>query len=226
MKKRLVFFILLSLTNYCFSQKSSNNSITAGNYEEHLMHYFENKNDDIIHETINIYQNSNYRHMLDTLDQLLIFFFYGIKIDNTDRYNNFLEIINNSRVNRLINIFEIIENNNISEYLDKAETSPDLNDVYWALFFSSGNTNYLDRLFHIIMDNLNETENPIYYIAMRTALWSIASNMEIFPQKKEHTQRTNILSEDVKQYLFNNNYIQIDNDTREFVGIQRQKGRW
>jgi hypothetical protein len=58
------------------------------------MHYFENKNDEIIFETISVYQDRANILFLNSMDPLLIFFFYGIKIDNIDRYNRFFNILN------------------------------------------------------------------------------------------------------------------------------------
>jgi hypothetical protein len=67
------------------------------------------------------------------------------------------------------------------------------------------------------MSYINETENPQYYMAIRTAIWSIASNMETFSQIREYVFETNILSYEIKEYITNTDSETIGNDTMKFI---------
>jgi hypothetical protein len=185
------------------------------------MHYFENKNDAIIFETISIYKDGDNIEMLDTIDSIIIFFFYGIKTDNIARYNNFVKIINKSKVERLINIFNIIEQTNIADFLGQQEASPDLNDVYWTLYFATGNAKYLDNLLKVVMEYYNETRNINYYMAARSAMWSISSNMQAFVQVRDYVTKSNILNTEIKEYIINSDPDKIQTDTIEFINKRR-----
>jgi hypothetical protein len=70
----LVLFMAI-LVGYISSQQISEDAIDIGKYSEHLMHYFENKNDAIIFETVSIYKNEDNIGMLDRIDSIILFFF-------------------------------------------------------------------------------------------------------------------------------------------------------
>ena len=223
----LVFFLIL-MGGCASSPQTSENTIniTINEYSEHLMHYFENKNDTIIYETISVYRNNDNIGMLDMVDSIIIFFFYGIKNDDIVRYNNFRRIVTDNKIERLINIFNIIDETDITAYLEDEDASPELNDVYWTLYFSSGNTKYIDYLLKIVMDYNNETENANYYLAAGSAMWSLSSNIQTFPSVRDYVQNNDILSNNIKEYILNNDPGKIQADIIQFINEQRQKGIW
>ncbi|MDR0316173.1 MAG: hypothetical protein LBH97_04655 [Treponema sp.] len=206
------------------SGKSS--EVTFEEYEEHLMRYFLNKNDLIIYETISIYRNNDYAEMLEQVDSILLFFFYGIKTDDITRYNNFREIVKTHNLQRLINIFDIIDNNDIALFLEQQEPSPDLNDVYWTLYFSTGDIQYIDHLLIYITRYHNETENVNLYLTARSAMWSIASNAMTYSQVKEYAANNGILTNELKGYILNTDPNRIQSETVQFIRQQREKGIW
>ena len=226
MKGIMIFIVVLFVPIGYIGAQENIPKITFEDFSEHLMHYFENKNDLIIYEAISIYENNNYRGMLDQADNLLLFFFFGIKVDNISRYNRYRNIINGHKLQRLMNIFDTIENNDIGLFLEQQEPSPDLNDVYWTLFFSSGNVQYINYLITIINNYHNETKNINYYMAARTAMWSIASNMKTFFQVREYFIRNNLNNNALKEYILNTDPDKILNETIEFIKQQREKGIW
>ena len=225
MKKAIIFhFILFLFIGYVGSQEVIP-KITIETFEEHLMHYFENKNDILIYEIISIYENNNYRKMLDQLDNHLLFFFYGIKVDNINRYNNFMSIIKKRKTQRLINIFDTIENNDIGLFLEQQEPNSELNDIYWTLFFSSGNNKYINYLITIINNYYNETKNVNYYLAARSAMWSMALNIKTYSQIREYFNKSDIKNI-LKEYIVNTDPEKMQNETIEFIRQQREKGIW
>jgi hypothetical protein len=225
--KRVIFFLVVFFVfaGYAGTQEIIP-KITFENFSEHLMHYFEEKNDLIIYEAISIYENNNYRGMLDQVDNLLLFFFYGIKVDNINRYNNFVSIINRHKLQRLMNIFETIENNNIGLFLEQQEPNSELNDIYWTLFFSSGNVQYINYLITVINNYNNETKNINYYLAARSAMWSMALNIRTYPQVREYFISSNIKNNILKEYIINTSPDKIQSETIEFIRQQREKGIW
>jgi hypothetical protein len=221
--------ILFILVAHVEAQRNSGNisKVTLEEFSENLMHYFENKNDSIIYEAISIYQNRNYANMLDQVDNILLFFFYGIKNDNINKYNDFRNIVNrNNNLQRLINIFNTIENNDIGILLGQQEPSSDLNDIYWTLYFSSGNIQYINYLLTMIKNYYNETGNINYYLAARSAIWSMALNIITYSKVREIFNNNNIINNELKRYIQNTNPDRIQNDTVEFIRQQREKGIW
>ena len=225
-----IMLVVISIATICCagSPRTYENAIpiTMDEYGEHLMHYFENKNDAIIYETISIYKNDAYTGMLDQLDGIVLFFFYGIKNDNGVRYTNFRKIVTDSKVERLIRIFITIDETDIASILEDQDADPGLNDVYWTLYLSSGDVKYIDYLLKIVMDHHNETENVNYYLTARSAMWSLSSNMQTFPSVREYVQNNTILSNDMKRYLINNDHNKIQDDTVRFINEQQQRGIW
>jgi len=224
--KRITVFMVVLFVFVSYAGTQENIPVTFEDFSEHLMHYFENKNDLIIYEIISIYENNNYRRMLDQVDNTLLFFLYGIKVDNINRYNSFRDIINGRKLQRLINIFDTIENNDIGIFLEQQEPDGELNDIYWTLFFSSGNVRYIDYLITIINNYHNETENINYYLAARSAMWSIALNIITYSQVREYFVRNNIINNVLKEYILNTNPNRIQSETVEFIRQQRERGIW
>jgi hypothetical protein len=127
---------------------------------------------------------------------------------------------------RLINIFQIIEGQDILAYLEQQDISSELNDVYWTLYFSTGYVKYLDKPLEIATRYYNEMANANYYMAARSAIWSISSNIRTFPSVSEYIQRNTLLGNDIKEYIVNTDPDRIQMDTIEFINQQRQKGIW
>jgi hypothetical protein len=125
-----------------------------------------------------------------------------------------------------MNIFETIENNNIGLFLEQQEPNSELNDIYWTLFFSSGNVQYINYLITIINNYNNETKNINYYLAARSAMWSMALNIRTYPQVREYFVKSNINNNILKEYIFNTSPDRIQSETIKFIRQQREKGIW
>jgi hypothetical protein len=135
---------------------------------------------------------------------MLIYFFYGIKTVNIKKYQKFNEIANYSESNRLIQIFNIINNNDIKSHFEQQEASPDLNDVYWTLYFATGDLKYIDKIVETIMTYHNETENKKYYLAARKGMLWISMYIQKFSQLRDYVVKNKYLSKDIKEYIVSN----------------------
>lgn len=226
MKRTIIFpAVLWALAGYAAAQGNVP-PITFEDFSAHLMHYFENKGDSIIHETISIYENNSYAEMLDQADNILLFFFYGIKADDISRYNAFKDTVNRRKSRRLMALFDAIESNDIGAFLEQQEPNPELNDIYWTLFFSSGNVTYLNYLLTVINNYHNEAKNITYYLAARSAMWSMALNIITYPRVREHFTQSSINNKTIKAYILNTNPDKIQSETVAFIRRQREKGIW
>lgn len=224
-----ILFVLCVLTACAGSPSKSSNTIpeiTFDEYGEHLMDYFLDKNDQIIYETINIYRNKEYAELLEQVDNMILFFFYGVKTDDITRYNRFKEIVQKNKQQELIKIFNFIENNDLALFIQQQEPSPELNDVYWVLYFSSGNVQYLDHLLTGIMQYYNETKDANLYLTARSAMWSIASNAMTYSPIREYVTSNKILSDEIRRYILNTDPGKIEDETVIFVRQQSEKGIW
>jgi hypothetical protein len=212
----VILIVFLSIAN---AQDSISNlpEISIDQFEENIMKYFLYKNDSIIYEAISIYKNIEYMHMLEEIDQTLMFFFYGIKVDNINRYNNFKYIVSISNTQELLNIFIAIDNSNIGSFLENSKPSGALNDMYWTLYFSSGDVQYLDYLLTVIKNHSNETSDMYLYLAASSAIWSLAGNSRMYGQVRTHINNTKILDDRIKRYILNTNPDVISNETVEYV---------
>lgn len=226
--RKFLFLIILILSVNLWAQETVIKipKITIDKFSENLMKYFLNKNDQIIYETISVYENKSYTEMLDSIDNIVLIFYYGIKNDDLNRYNNFKEIITKRNTKRLINIFYTIDNMDISLFLEQQEPSPELNDFYWTLYFSSGNLNYINYLLNIAKKYYNETVNINNYLVARSAIWSLSSNATKYGQIKDYIINNNIINNEIKNYILNTNHNKMQNDTVEFIKQQREKGIW
>jgi hypothetical protein len=197
--------------------------LTVGEFGEHLQSYFENKNDKIIYETIEIYKSGEAN---DRVQQMLVFFYNGIKLDDVKKFDHYFDIVNKSGDANLKKLFDGIKAYDIKEFLDTDKPSALLNDALWLLYFSSGDVKYLERLFIVIKDYHKDTENLNNYLAARTAAWSLKSNMNNYPSVKKYFLASKILNSEIKNYITNTAASKIQEDTIEFAKLQRSKGIW
>jgi hypothetical protein len=123
-------------------------------------------------------------------------------------------------------VFDTIENVDIGLILEQQEPSAELNDIYWMLFFSSGDGRYINYLITVINNYYNETNNAIYYLAARSAIWSMALNIVTYPQVREYFVRSNIINSTLKEYTLNTSPDKIQSETVDFIRQQREKGIW
>jgi hypothetical protein len=217
MKKKLVIYLfLIHFSGLMYAQ-----NLTINEYSTRLMSYFLNKNNNIIFDTI--YNGTISVDDPNEFDDNVMFFFYGIKKDNIDRYNYFYSIVRQSNNQRLIAIFENIEKYNLDQYFLNPTVNASLNDIYWTLYFSSGNINYLDKIMAII-ELYHESNDMMLYLTARSGIWSFKGNMQYYPTILNYINNSkNII---IKNYILNTSIEDISRETVEFIRKQRDKGIW
>jgi hypothetical protein len=178
---------------------------------------------DFIDNTINIYKE--YSTIIpEKFDADLTFFFYGIYKDDIMRWIYFYNTVQESKIQRLINIFETIKQRDFDSYLENPTINPSLNDIFWVLYFSSGNSIYLDRIMAIIEKYNNETKDLMLYMTARSGVWSFRLNLSSHPSVLDYI--LNYKNSILKMYILENAVEQIRNETVEFVRKQREAGIW
>jgi hypothetical protein len=114
-----------------------------------------------------------------------------------------------------LNDVEIID---IELIVEEQEPSQFLNDIYWALYFLSGNVKYIDYLIAIINNYHNETENEYYYLVARSAMLSMAINIITYSQVRDYLINNNVINNEIKEYVLNTTPEDIEMDTFGFIG--------
>jgi hypothetical protein len=214
-KKTILLFVLSQMVLNINAQ-----NITLNQYSNNLMHYFENKNNDIILETINVYKNG-LKH--DNLETTVMFFFYGIKIDNVERYNYFYNTVRQSGIQELINIFEVIQGNDIDNFLLNPEIHPELIDIYWTLYFSSGNELYLRKIIEII-ERYNTSNDLMLYMSARGGIFTFKLNIRAYPTVLNYLN--NNVNSELKSYILEKTFDEIEKDIMEYIRVQKENGNW
>jgi len=195
-------------------------------FNNNIMYYFINKNDSIVHETINIY-NKNYNNdIMDHVDNIVIFFYYGIKLHDKEKYDQYFDIIKKSNNQKLLYLFRIIETVDLELNLLNHDVIPVLNDFYWALYFSSGNNKYLDRIIYFVTIYNNEAEQLWPYLAARAVLFSFIVNTKKYPTVMNYILNNHGMSKEIKDYILNKTVEYLQNETIEYLKIQKEKGIW
>jgi hypothetical protein len=220
MRRIVIFYLFFTqIVALLFTQ-----NIAVDEYNRQKNHYFENKNNDIISDTIEIFRNEiDNINNPDRFISNLTFFFYGIKKDNMERYEYFYNIVRQSGIQRLISIFETIERTDFDNYLLNPTINPSLNDIYWTLYFSSGNEIYLKNIIEII-EIYKESNNMLLYLTARSGIWSFRLNIGTYPAVLAFF--LSYASNDLKVYLLGNTPDEITNETIEFLRKQRESGIW
>ena len=214
----ILFFI--SFSGVIFSQ-----NISREEYNKLAMHYFETKDERIIYETIEIYKNDIQNSNFDKFDSNVMFFFYGIKKDNIDRYYSFYEIVKQSKANKLVRIFNSIEESVVDNYLLNPPISTTLNDYYWTLYFSSGNVDYLNQIL-VIINMHKDSDDMIKYLAANSGIWSFMLNVKTYPNVLNYIERNQIIDKELKRIILEKDVNDFNKEVVEHLKIQREKGNW
>jgi len=219
MKKNVIFYLfLINFSGLLYAQ-----NLTINEYSKRLTNYFLNKNNNIIFDTIELYKGNIPVDDPKEFDVNVMFFFYGVKKDNINRYNYFYDVVHQSANKRLIAIFEDIEKYDLDLFFLDPAINPSLNDIYWTLYFSSGNVSYLDKIMKMI-ELYHESNDIMLYLTAHSGIWSFKLNMQNYPTIFNYIK--NLKNINIKNYILNTSIEDIAEDMVEFIRKQRDKGIW
>ncbi len=107
--------------------------------------------------------------------------------------------------------------------------APELNDVYWAAYFASGNQQYIKRLVEQLRFD-DERDNLKLYVTGATAKWSLASNAQSHVQVRSTLEVAKLNSDRRTQELIDELLSRDPEDLRRdmaaIVAKQRRAGKW
>lgn len=113
-------------------------------------------------------------------------------------------------------------------FLFSKQINPTWNDVYWNMFFATGNNGYLDLLIENIKYN-DERNDLIKYITGASAKWSMSSNIQQHEQVKVYIH--SLIDSEDESYkhifdLFELDLYEFEKETENIIREQRDKGIW
>lgn len=107
--------------------------------------------------------------------------------------------------------------------------SAQLNDGWWAGFFASGNTKFIDRIVDQLEYFDNRTDQALFF-AGATAKWSLASNARSQRRVRsaiEHAKTTaKARKKELINEVLNDDPIRIKQEISEIVKTQTEAGTW
>ncbi len=113
-------------------------------------------------------------------------------------------------------------------FLLSKQINPTWNDVYWNMFFATGNNEYLDLLIENIKYN-DERTDLNKYLTGASAKWSMSSNIHQHDQVSLYIQ--SLIDSKDESYKFINDLFELDlnefkEETENIIREQREKGIW
>jgi hypothetical protein len=199
-------FIILFLLNYTIfaDDKIFNEYLSKQQY------FYRNQDNNILFDTIELFN----RELIipEYVLQHIQYFYFGIKINNPELYNNMLFIIrnDNSKINEIFNYIEQFNIEVYSKYWDDFEY---YDDRFLVFYYASGNEKYINKIMTIIR-NFYYEKNDIYrYLSGRKALSWLYLLKYFHYEVLEIYNKSNILSQDIKHYIETKSYQEIEDDT-------------
>jgi hypothetical protein len=107
------------------------------------------------------------------------------------------------------------------DLLAKIPLSAQKNDMNWACYFATGDTKYIKNLLAVAA-NYGERKDRDLYLAAATAMWSLASNTR-FPEVRRYLQSN---GGPVAKAVLGTTQEAVEAEIRATLAEQHQKGIW
>ncbi len=216
MKKYYIFLILALVPFVAWAQ--------GEDYYQLQMYYYQNKDDSIVDSTISFLNENTDMDGKAQFKQaafLIALFDDQPSIKKAFREKESL-VENNKRV------IQYALDMDIDAFIFSKQVNSTWNDVYWSMFFATGNNDFLDLLIENISYN-NERKDLIKYLAGASAKWSVASNIRQHEQVGSYIHSlidSNDESSQLLSDLFELDLYEFKKETEMIIREQREKGIW
>lgn len=219
MKKQWII-ILFFLVHFAFWGED----IHSENYYAYTSNYYIQKDITIIRNTIN-FINSN--PQIEDKQLLKLAAFYIALFDDQplikkEFENKFVEFLEHK------NMIQYALETDLSTFLNGRQYTATWNDIFWNMFFATGNTDYLDKLIETIQFNA-EREDLNLFMAGASAKWSFSSNIQQHKKIEEYVIQ--LIETQPDKYNFLNELLTLDlavfrQITVDILKEQKEKGIW
>ncbi len=215
--KKAALMILLAVTGSLFSEEPIPFNVK-------MMYYYEYQFPDIVELTID-YLNSESSLEDKWAHKLIAFYIALFENDSTVRskVKNSIDRISSNRY-----VIQRSLDKTPSDYLDQFPPSPTKNDLFWSMFFATGDGEYLNYLIKNIPLYENRKDLNLFMTGS-TAIWSLSANSKQHEAVSEYIGSIKTESEYVGHWL--NQILELDiGDFREnvvtIIKNQKELGIW
>ena len=161
--------------------------------------------------------------------KIFTIFFSSIFSENKDKREEWQNIIE-GQVGKTKSLFLEAMDKESSEILKETEFTPLLNDMYWSVFFATGDTQYIDKLVENLK-YLNEREDANLFYTAWTAKWSLAENAQTHPKVRTLLEELQEESTDPElrkaaRDMLNNTPSEILQEMNDIFIEQQKNGIW
>lgn len=220
MRKKLHVMITLfiMMVSPVFSQEAT----VESDFENILMHYFEDKDPRIVDVTLAYFKQAQ------DLDQQLnhvMAAFYAELFKDESLEKEILEGIDTLGNYELSSFFHMVAEFDIDEFFKTAPDRAEVNDMCWAAYFAGGDEKYLDRLLETAITNLPEREDLQLFLAGGSAAWSLASNAGQYKTVKKYLEDHREMNPEVVEYILTTDPEVFFSDMQTIIAQQRAAGK-
>ncbi len=181
MKKILLIITLLLTASNLFS-------ISSEDFTIYIMHFFQNRTNEIVDITIDYFQDVD--ELSPELTNIYLAF-YSTLFEDDNIKKDIMAVIDEKANEKVKGYFNTISRTNIDDYYVKENYSPELNDMIWASYFAYGDVKYLKILYKIIDgSSLKDFEKNLFYTRV-SAAWSMGNNSQQFNEVQEYLEMKN-----------------------------------
>jgi hypothetical protein len=187
-----------------------------------LQTYYLHKDKDLLEKTIEVLNSPQTEYK--RFKPILTGFFGALFSNDVSMKNNFSSNLNKIENPDFKELIEYLTISNIDSIYSKTSLSPEYNDMNWASFFATGNTNFLDN----IIANISLAENRIdrnLYLTGASAKWSLCSNARNDKIVKNHLAELKENKKAIKEILKKEPY-EFKQEMITVIKEQRAKGLW
>ncbi|KXX70851.1 hypothetical protein AVL50_11460 [Flammeovirga sp. SJP92] len=192
------------------------------NFEKVLSTYYIEEDKDLLPHSIE-FLNSEETDS-EILRYVIVGFYGGLFIKNPaikKQFKENIEQFNNPEINKM---FSGLIEGNIEKIMENYAISPSHNDMNWAAFFSTGDTQYLQKILRNASYASNR-EDLNLFLTGASAKWSLCSNAKQHQLVKDFLLQ-NEEYEEIAEEVLTMKPSDLENEIYNVVKEERAKGNW
>jgi hypothetical protein len=222
-----VILLLVAASAQALTLQNSSELKTLNSVSAFMQTYYQHPRPDRIADVIDALNPSGF--VRPNNEFVLIGFFSEVFAANPNRVSEWQDHIAKQEGQTKSILERALSVSKTGGLLNNNGHSPQLNDGWWAAFFATGSTKFIDK----IIDQLqycDERNDESLFVAGATAKWSLASNARTNPSARSALNAAKANATGRKQELINEALNEdpgsIKQEIKEIIQSQRQAGKW
>lgn len=211
--------LMLAAMTAASAQAADQPPLTAEEFTEFSMSYFEHPRPDLIERAMFFFDRSGWAETSN--HQLPGMMTFSCITHRPEQKPQQWTTTINSLHDPAKSLLAIAVSSTPGDILAKIPSSAQKNDMNWACYFASADTTYIKNLLDVA-SNYGERKDKNLYLTAATAMWSLASNSR-FPEVRRYLQSH---TGPVAKAVLNTTQESVAEEIRNTVAEQHQKGIW